>query len=65
MHLEEHYSLDTSGNDLDEMREGGAKILGWCNYRNKPITYYVGECSAFLPKRKDIDKCMSLEDFMG
>jgi len=40
------------------------RILGWCSYFNRPVTYYEGNCSAFLPKRKNLEKNMLLTDFL-
>jgi len=29
----------------------GSELLGYCNYYNRPITYYKGRCRAYTPKR--------------
>ena len=61
--------LNQCNPDLRKYLENFARIynrtvLGWCNARGKPITYYRGHCSAFLPKRRDIDQCAKITDFL-
>ena len=41
----------------------GAKLLGYCEAHNKPITYYEGSCYRYSPKHKE-QGSMRLDAFL-
>ncbi len=39
------------------------RILGWCNYFNRPVTHYVGSCYGFA--KKEDPRQRTLLDYVG
>lgn len=46
-------------------RRPGARLLGWCGFYMRPVTYYEGYCRGFEPVPETPPGVVPLSEFMG